>query len=129
MARRRLASCALLVILCQVALVFAAPVSSCCPPRHASTVDAEKDCCPAGSHAPGECPLHARNKSKAASQSACRMLCDAPHGVQFLIGAIGVLPSPVASPAPLTAVSVISFPHLLATRRPALPDSPPPRVL
>jgi hypothetical protein len=127
MIRRRLASCALALVVCQSALVFAAPLSSCCPSRHGAPVaEAEKDCCPAGSHPPGQCPLHAR--SKAETRASCRMQCDAPHGVQFLLGAAVLLPAPAASfAAPLISRAVIVSTANLQSR-PFVPDSPPPRA-
>src|SRR5262245_59576452 len=116
MLRRRLAACALALLVCQSALAFAAPLTSCCPPRHTSGAGereagereaGEKDCCPAGSHAPGQCPLHAR--SKAATTVTCRMQCDAPHGVQFLIGIAGLpLPPAVSIAAPAASLTPVT---------------------
>lgn len=122
--------CALALIVCQSGLAFAAPLSSCCPSRHATAEtdkgDADKDCCPAGSHAPGQCPLHAR--SKAATKVSCRMQCDAPHGVQFLLGAAGLLPAPVASLAAPIASNAVGVSAVDPETRPFAPDSPPPRL-
>jgi hypothetical protein len=128
MLRRRLASCALALVVCQSALVFAAPLSSCCPSRHGAAQVAEtgKDCCPAGSHPPGQCPLHARTKAE--TKVSCRMQCDAPHGVEFLLGAAVPLPAPVASlAAPIASHAVVVSTVGLQTR-PVVPDSPPPRL-
>src|SRR3954447_22229208 len=127
MLRRRLASCALALLVCHSALVFAAPLSSCCPTRHdAPVAEAEKDCCPAGSHPPGQCPRHAG--SKAATRVACRMQCDAPHGVQFLLGVAGLLPPPAAAlDAPILSRALVSSVVNPETRS-FVPDSPPPRV-
>jgi len=121
--RRRLASCALALLFCQTAAVFAAPFSSRCATRHA--VEAERDCCPPGSHPPGQCPRHAAERD--AARSACRMQCDAPHGVQFLPGVFGMLAAPVAAIAP-AAPSRFVAPALSApTAQVSIPDSPPPR--
>jgi hypothetical protein len=121
--RRRLASCALALLFCQTAAVFAAPFSSCCVTRHAG--EAEHDCCPAGSHPPGQCPRHAAERE--AARSACRMQCDAPHGVQLLPGFVGLLPASTVSiiaitPSPFVTAAV-SAPALQSP----VPDSPPPR--
>jgi hypothetical protein len=130
MRRRRLATCALALLVCQTAAVFAAPLSSCCATRHAAAAveqSGEKDCCPAGSHPPGKCPRHAGD-SKAASRGACRMQCDAPHGVQFLIAAVGVMPAPSASAFTLSPGQIVSALALVPTLRASVPYSPPPRV-
>ena len=130
--RRRLAASALVLLVCHTTLVFVAPLSSCCPSRHASAAavsatETEKDCCPAGSHAPGQCPLHAR--SKTSTKVSCRMQCDAPHGVQFLLGASALLPAPAVSLAP----AIVSRAFILTVddpeTRPSVPDAPPPRLL
>src|SRR5689334_22954925 len=111
MLRRRLAASALALLVCHTTLVFVAPLSSCCPSRHAAAgaakTETEKDCCPAGSHAPGQCPLHGRSKS--ATKIACRMQCDAPHGVQFLLGATGLLPAPAESLEPVIVSHAVVF--------------------
>jgi len=125
--RRRLASCALALVVCHCALVFAAPLSSCCPSRDARpAATAEKECCPAGSHPPGECPLHKR--SHTTSKTSCRMQCDAPHGAQFLPGAVGLLPAPAASIAAPIASRAIALATVDLQTRPFLPESPPPRA-
>jgi hypothetical protein len=130
MLRRRLASYALVLLVCHSALVFAAPLSSCCPSRHhASAIapdNAEPDCCPAGSHAPGQCPRHARGA--ATTKVTCRMQCDAPHGVQFLLGAAGLLPPPAASFAEPIASRAIGSSAVDPETRPFVPDLPPPRA-
>jgi len=130
MLRRRLAASALALLVCHAALVFVAPLSSCCPSRHAAvgaaTTEAEKDCCPAGAHAPGKCPLHGR--SKAATKIACRMQCDAPHGVQFLLGAAGLLPAPAGSLEPPIVSHRVVFAADDPETRPSVPESPPPRL-
>ena len=138
--RRRLASGALALTVLQFALLFAAPVSACCnagafrAAPHARTVENEVECCPPGSHPPGQCPLHRRASSNAArhaesSRAACRMTCAAPHGPQFLLGFIGVIATPQS-----TAIDRIAHPlhagaPFAAAARPSLPDAPPPRLL
>lgn len=128
MLRRRLAVCALALIVCQNALVFAAPLTSCCPPRAAAVEDA-KDCCPAGAHAPGQCPLHGRAKTvKTAPDAPCRMQCDAPHGVQFLLAVAAPLPNPSASlAAPIVSAAPVAA-AIDPETRPLVPDLPPPRL-
>lgn len=137
--RRRLASGALALTVLQFALLFAAPVSACCNAgafraSQTTTVQNEVECCPPGSHPPGQCPLHRRATSNAArhaesSRAACRMTCDAPHGPEFLLGFIGVIAAPASTEIALTAGTLHAGAPLSATARPALPDAPPPRLL
>src|SRR4029079_3345159 len=117
--RRRLASGALALAVLQLAVLFAAPVSVCClraAAGHRAAVTSasadEVECCPPGSHAPGECPLHRNAKSRQTAANAaaarrtaspCRMMCDAPHGPQFLIGTIGLAPAPQSVAIQLTS--------------------------
>jgi hypothetical protein len=143
--RRRLASGALALIVLQFALLFAAPVSACCNAgafgvtAQARTVENDVECCPPGSHPPGQCPLHRRATSSRAaanaarhaesSRAACRMTCDAPHGPQFLLGFIGMITAPGSTEIDLTADTLHAGAPLVATARPSLPDAPPPRLL
>ena len=130
--RRRFASCALALTLLQAALLFAAPAAACCPSRTAAPVRAAKaDCCPAGAHAPGECPLHRDKAEAAAAQKPadCAMRCDATHSPDFVLGAMGVLPRPVAE---VSAADSSRFDLDLSVTPRAhrtLPDAPPPRTL
>jgi hypothetical protein len=134
--RRRLASGALALAVLQLALLFAAPVSACCRSgsldHKAITSDrAEVECCPPGSHPPGQCPLHKGKVARAADRTvgACRMMCDAPHGPEFVLGMIGVIAAPASTHVNLTA-DRLHAPELVApSTRPSLPDAPPPRLL
>ena len=141
MFRRRLASGALALSVLQMALLFAAPVSACCDPAaashraaHAALGNDENapDCCPPGAHPPGECPLHSRSHHGtpgASRQTHCRFTCDMPHGPQFVLGAIGVLPAPAESTIRVSAGALHAVHHPLVLARPASPDAPPPRLL
>jgi hypothetical protein len=128
--RRRLASGALALTVLQFTLLFAAPVSACCPGAgrdHAALAATnEVECCPPGTHPPGECPLHKASKSRNAAP--CRMTCDAPHGPQFLLGAVGVVPAPQSTEIEFTAYAVLAAAPLAVTARPSVPDTPPPRL-
>jgi len=55
------------------------------------------------------------------------MQCDAPHGVQFLLGAVGMVPPPAISLAPPIASRTIVSLVVVPETRPFVPDSPPPR--
>lgn len=139
--RRRLASCALALTALQLALLFAAPVAACCRggASHAAVQAAppadSRECCPAGAHAPGECPLHRSSQTTAAGAASraaggdCRMQCDAPHGPEFLLGAIGVLPAPqVTAIAPIVS-TLVAAGAASPAGRPTPPDAPPPKFL
>jgi hypothetical protein len=130
--RRRLASGALALTVLQFALLFAAPMSACCVRTgvdHASARAADEvECCPPGTHPPGQCPRHKGSKSAEATAGDCRMTCDAPHGPQFLLGAVGVLPLPQSTEIELTRYAMHAVALRAATARPSLPDAPPPRL-
>lgn len=127
--RRRLASCALAVVLLQCALLFAAPVSACCATAaaraHATGAESSAiECCPAGAHAPGQCPLHKQERS-----ADCALRCGQTHAPDFVLGAVGILPPPTLTLAPPAALPVdaIAMPRVVV--RAIRPDGPPPRSL
>jgi hypothetical protein len=136
--RRRLASGALALTVLQFALLFAAPVSACCQSgalrlrTAAASVDQDIECCPPGSHPPGQCPRH-KNKdggSKSADRAVtCRMMCDAPHGPTFVLGFIGVVGAPQSTHVDQIASALPAGAPSTTTARPSLPDAPPPRLL
>jgi len=128
--RRRLASSALLLMVLQLALLFAAPVAACCAgsvtTRAASAAAADDDapdCCPPGAHPKGECPLH-RNKP-----THCRITCGHSSSPQFLLGAIGILPSPSVVRISYAESALPSTSRVTAPTRPSVPDVPPPERL
>jgi len=132
--RRRLASCALLMTALHVALVFAVPVSACCGDfrlKAETTREATKEveCCPAGAHAPGQCPLHRPASAHKQQKDECRMRCDASHDGLFLIAAIGVLPRPAESAVVFTHTPLEARGIFAPASRPSVPDAPPPRLL
>jgi hypothetical protein len=134
--RRRLAPCALVLTLLQCALLFASPAAACCAAgadrlRAAAAAPADEiECCPPGSHPPGQCPLHRTGaKGKAASRSECRLRCDARHAADFVLGVSGILPRPAAGLAAPRAVIVERIDPAFAVIAPSVPDAPPPRSL
>ncbi|HEY2434948.1 MAG TPA: hypothetical protein VGI12_19915 [Vicinamibacterales bacterium] len=56
------------------------------------------------------------------------MVCDAPHGVQLLIAAIGVLPAPAAAPFALEPGQLLAAAQFLPDHRVSVPLAPPPRL-
>ena len=118
--RRRLASWALVLTVLQCGLLFTAPVTACCGRKAETAID----CCPAGSHAPGECPLH-----KAARSADCAFRCDASHAPDFVLGTIGILAAPVQQlPVPV-ATPLAAFASIDVTAPASHPDAPPPKAL
>jgi hypothetical protein len=131
--RRCLASGALALTVLQFALLFAVPVSACCArggADHAAPRAAEEvECCPPGTHPPGQCPRHQGTKTAETKRDRdCRLTCDAPHGPQFLLGATGVLPLPQSIEIELSQYALHAAAPDAATARPSLPDAPPPRA-
>jgi hypothetical protein len=57
------------------------------------------------------------------------MMCDAPHGPQFLLGAVGVVSAPQAVQIELTSSALFAGAPFTANHRPSRPDAPPPRLL
>ena len=135
--RRRLASGALAVTVLQLALLFAVPVSACCMRSDADHATAraaqEIECCPPGTHPPGQCPRHKgaqtteARKNEGKPNRLCRMTCDAPHAAQLLLGSVGVLPPPQSAAIELSRYAMHAAVPRATTARPALPDAPPPK--
>jgi hypothetical protein len=125
---------ALVLSVLQIALLFVAPVSACCVRDDRavrSQMSAEVECCPPGSHPPGQCPLHKSRAVGRGEQSApCRMRCDAQRPDDVLPVAIGVLPPPRTRFLP--PARSLPFDEVMTagavSQRP-LPDAPPPKSL
>ena len=130
--RQRLASGALVVALLQCALLFAAPLSACCGKgdvrSHAAEANAgdatQIECCPAGAHPPGQCPLHKKERS-----SDCAFRCGQAHAPDFVLGAVGILAAPPASLAPPATTIVRHLASPGTVFQTSRPDGPPPRSL
>jgi hypothetical protein len=123
--RQRLASYAMVLTFLQAALVFSAPIAACCQAGKTASVAQDEECCPAGSHAPGECPRHARSSGE--SRASCRLQCDAPHGLQFIAGISGVLPLDSAVLVPAADLGAVTIGASAVQLRSSGPTSPPPR--
>jgi hypothetical protein len=85
----------------------------------------DEECCPAGSHPPGQCPRHARSAGR--STASCRLQCDAPHGAQFVAAVAGLLAAPSALLAPVVRAGTIVTTSATELFRASIPTSPPPR--
>ena len=123
--RRRSAVLSLTLMLAQTALVFAAPLSACCPGKTAAAA-VNDECCPPGSHPPGQCPRHARSQQD--SRESCRLQCDAPHGAQFVAAVGGMLPAPAPLEIPSDDAGAIALASAAELLRASIPTSPPPRA-
>jgi hypothetical protein len=123
---RRLRICVVALALLQVGALFAAPVmAACCASSSRSGNEqsaAADECCPTGSHPPGQCPMHR------SSRSTCRMSCAAHRDAALPVLQAAVLPAAIR-----IDLDRPSGPRTLAARDEALsidavPDSPPPRA-
>jgi hypothetical protein len=123
--RRSLASCALCVALLQVGLLFGTPLFSCCATAapHAQTPD--HDCCPAGSHAPGQCPLHQRGTSGA---TQCRLACAHTTSASLILVTVGTLPPSISVVAPAALAADLPVALRAFVSQPRIPSSPPPEA-
>jgi hypothetical protein len=124
--RVRLVAYAVAVLVCQGAVLSAAPVVLC---RGAMSEAADVEC--SMNLGPGQtCPMH--NKSHSSSESrgpAWTCLCSPSNAVlASLVGVSGALPEPVAVSQPLVRLAVIVSvsPSIRDHRQP--PQYPPPRA-
>jgi len=120
---RAFASAALLMVLAQFLAVCAVPLGACAL-SPAAAHRASVECCPAGSHPPGQCPLH-RNDSHS---NQCRMTCARQSATPFLPGMVGVMPPSIAVATAAdvaTPVVVLDPIHVSST---LTPSSPPPKT-
>jgi hypothetical protein len=119
---RAFAAGALLMVLAQLTAVCAVPLAACAmvPVEHRQSVE----CCPVGSHPPGQCPLH-KNDSH---QTDCRMTCARQGTTPFVPGLVGV-PAPAIATAPVFDDAGSPF-VVDVTRgsRTLTPSSPPPKT-
>jgi hypothetical protein len=122
---------ALVVTLIQCVMLFATPIASCCgrsAPLKAETNKVDEECCPPGSHPPGQCPLH-KQKTPRQSSNDCRMRCDAQDAPAMLVGVAGILTTSIAPLAPAPAFSFRVATHATLVSRADFPDAPPPKTL
>ena len=119
---RAFAAGALLMVITQLTAVCAVPIVACAmaPVAHRQSVE----CCPAGSHPPGQCPLH-KNDSHS---DDCRMTCARQATTPFVPGVVGVLPSSLAIAAPIEAVAPVFAVDPVRDSRSLTPSPPPPKT-
>jgi hypothetical protein len=123
---RSFAAGALVMLLAQFTLVCAAPLAACTMSSAAASSErSEVDCCPAGSHPPGQCPLHKRE----APAVGCRLTCATQGSTPFIPGFVGVL-APAGVQAPVVVSEPADLPPSPARLSTSLPPiSPPPKRL
>ena len=118
---RAFAAAALVLMLAQLAAVCAVPLVACA--ASPSVHRAQVECCPAGTHPPGECPLHKQD----AHSTQCRMTCARQGATPFVPGVAAVLlPSPTIAVFTGAAALVSDFVPVAASRG-ITPSSPPPK--
>ena len=122
--RRRLAFGALLLLLAQVS-ALAAPLAACSGAWEMAHQD-RADCCPAGSHPEGQCPLHQR---AASDPNACRLTCAAQTSHAFIPGLTGVLPPAVRIATLFTVAAAVRPTDPRPVSRIITPRTPPPESL
>jgi hypothetical protein len=121
--RRRFATAALVVLMAQLTAVCGVPLAACAASPAAAHHESV-DCCPPGSHAPGQCPLHKRESAS----DHCRMTCARQGVTPFVPGIVGVLPVAM-SVAPIVASGTALFaanPVRISLTLP--PAAPPPKA-
>ena len=121
--RRLIAAVAVCLALVQASVVTLSVAACCCEVRHAAKIAAE-DCCPVGSHPPGECPLH-RAPKKAGD---CALSCNTSASLQLvLLSGAPPLARPATAPM-LVPVSASAAPSSVWLDDVDLvPHAPPPR--
>jgi len=122
---------ALALTLLQCVMLFAMPIASCCErsaPLKAETNKVDEDCCPPGSHPPGQCPLHKRQAPKKSS-TECRIRCDGPDVAALLFGVAGVLTAPRAPLAPAASAPFRVITTATLRSLADFPGAPPPKTL
>jgi hypothetical protein len=120
---RTFAFVALIMVLAQAAGALAAPLAACA--MASSTAHREAvECCPPGSHPPGQCPLHRKSPSQS---DECRISCAMQGTTIFIPGCAGVLPPSFATVPTLVADSTITAPESIPAFRTRTPVSPPPK--
>lgn len=120
---RTFAAGALLMVVAQLTAVCAVPLAaSAISPAAAHRHSVE--CCPAGSHPPGQCPLHA----KESHSNECRMTCAKQAATPFVPGVAGVLPPSIAIGTAIDVVASMIAVDGIRISRSRLPSSPPPKI-
>ena len=120
---RTFAAGALILALVQLTAVLAVPLVACTamtPAAHHDSVE----CCPAGSHPPGECPLH---RQEATHSGACRLTCAKQGTTPFVPGIAGVLPPSFEMTTVLAAGPRLAIADASGIFRSITPASPPPK--
>jgi hypothetical protein len=121
--RRFFAAGALIVVLAHLTAVLAVPLAACAaitPAAHHDSVE----CCPAGSHPPGECPLH---RQDAKHSGGCRLTCATQGSTPFVPGIAGVLPPAFAMATRFAAGPRTIVHDPSGIFRSITPASPPPK--
>jgi hypothetical protein len=128
--RRHLASLGLAVATCHLVIQILVPVALCCQKPDLAPRAAARDCCPAGAHAGGICPMHASKRAEQPNpENDCqaRPLVDL-HDLFMALTSGGVVTSLVPLAAPVGSEAAPMTVEPAATPVASVPPGPPPRA-
>ncbi len=122
-ARRLIAAVAVCLALVQASVLSLSAAACCCEARHAAKIAAE-DCCPAGSHPPGECPLHRAPKRA----GDCALSCNTSASLQLvLLAGAPPLARPATTPTLVRVAASAASSSVSLDDVDLVPHAPPPR--
>jgi hypothetical protein len=125
--RQRFRTLALVTAMAQLLVIGSVSVALCCQPAQKSAENVE-DCCPAGSHPDGVCPLHGKKSKESRPASDCRLTCAAKVHGQMLLpsGAPVVTVLSIGPPAEAHATALPVVTPVLTVD--LVPNTPPPKA-
>jgi hypothetical protein len=130
-ARLWIGAVAVCLALVQASVAIVSAAACGCEARRAAKA-ASEDCCPAGSHPPGMCPLHrdaASHSTASKTAGAALAVCNAGAAMQLvLLSGAPPLPKPATTPAlePAPARFVVAADALIDLD--LVPHAPPPKA-
>ncbi len=128
-ARRWLGAVAVCLALVQASVAIVSAAACGCEARRASKV-AMEDCCPAGSHLPGMCPLHRNAPGHAnADIKKALVVCDASARMQLvLLSGAPPVPKPATTPTLEPAPATLALTDVALIDLDVTPHAPPPKA-
>ena len=129
-ARLWLGAVAVCLALVQASVAIVSAAACGCEARRAAKA-ANEDCCPAGSHPPGMCPLHrdAAGQPDAKKTAGAALVCNAGAAMQLvLLSGAPPLQKPATTPTlePAPATPVVADAALIDLD--LVPHAPPPKA-
>lgn len=130
-ARLWLGAVAVCLALVQASVAIVSAAACGCEARRAAKA-ATEDCCPAGSHPPGMCPLHrdATTHSNAKKTAGPALtICDAGAAMQLvLLSGAPPLPRPATTPTLEPVRATVSVADAALVDLDLVPHAPPPKA-